>query len=167
MITVSDSGPLIHLAQVNQFNLLKRFFAKIVIPQIVYQEVVSEGKGRFGAQELKEALNAGWIITDKLQGILTVKALSGENLSHKDMLVVAFALEKSADLFLSDDLQVRSIAKEKGLNIVGTLGILTRAKQNSLIPSLKNILDKLINHGFHLDPKGNVYKAALKKVREL
>ncbi len=40
---VSDSGPLIHLAQINRFNLLQ-VFSRIFIPQAVYDEVCIAGK---------------------------------------------------------------------------------------------------------------------------
>ena len=48
MTVVADSGPLIHLAVARQFFLLKRFFDKtLIIPQ-VYDEVVTQGKGKPG-----------------------------------------------------------------------------------------------------------------------
>lgn len=59
MHKVSDSGPLIHLAQVNQFQLLKEFFQELEINQIVYDEVITEGKGRSGQKELEKALSQG------------------------------------------------------------------------------------------------------------
>jgi len=167
MIIVSDSGPLIHLAKVNQFHLLKIFFSQLMIHQIVYQEVVSEGKNRAGEKELKEALDGGWIKIEKFLDSSLLKATTKEGLSEKDSLVVALALGKKADLFLSDDLNVRAVAASKRLNIIGTIGILTNAKLKGLIPNLKNLLDKLIEQGFHLDSQGIVYKDALKKVGEL
>ncbi|OGL42796.1 MAG: hypothetical protein A2042_09605 [Candidatus Schekmanbacteria bacterium GWA2_38_11] len=166
MIIVCDSGPLIHLAQVNQFHLLKTFFSQLIIHQIVYEEVVSEGKNRAGEKELKEALDDGWIKIEKFLESSLLKATTKEGLSGKDSLVVALALEKKAGLFLSDDFKVRDVAANRRLSIIGTIGILTNAKLNGLIPNLKNLLDKLIEQGFHVDPQGVVYKDALKKVGE-
>lgn len=59
MIVVVDSGPLIHLASVKQFSLLKRFFHTLhTIPQ-VDEEVVAQGQGRAGDFEVRQALQAG------------------------------------------------------------------------------------------------------------
>ncbi|MDP2766793.1 MAG: hypothetical protein Q8O41_05000 [Candidatus Methanoperedens sp.] len=49
---VSDSGPLIHLAQINRFNLLQ-VFSRIFIPKAVHDEVCTAGKP--GDKELNEA----------------------------------------------------------------------------------------------------------------
>lgn len=43
VIVVADSGPLIHLAAVKQFSLLKRFVQHILIPPPVFEEVVVQG----------------------------------------------------------------------------------------------------------------------------
>jgi predicted nucleic acid-binding protein len=44
VIVVSDSGPLIHLASIRQFSLLKRFFHTLHrVPQ-VYEEVSRKAK---------------------------------------------------------------------------------------------------------------------------
>jgi predicted nucleic acid-binding protein len=61
VIVVADSGPLIHLASVNQFSLLRRFFHTIhTIPQ-VYAEVVAQGRGRAGDFEMRQALQERWV----------------------------------------------------------------------------------------------------------
>ena len=41
MTAVADSGPFIHLAIVGRFDLLKRYFHKLVIIPQVYDEVVT------------------------------------------------------------------------------------------------------------------------------
>ncbi|MEB3780665.1 MAG: hypothetical protein GSR85_10650 [Desulfurococcales archaeon] len=57
-IVVSDSSPLIHLSQIGRLNLLKDLFRELLIPPAVYHEVVIEGRGRPGSEEVREA---SWI----------------------------------------------------------------------------------------------------------
>jgi len=40
---VSNSGPLIALAKLNQLSVLKRLFQQLLIPQAVYEEAVIRG----------------------------------------------------------------------------------------------------------------------------
>lgn len=47
---VSNAGPLIHLAEIKCFGLLK-VFSKVYVPKTVYREVCIEGKP--GERELK------------------------------------------------------------------------------------------------------------------
>ena len=52
MKVAADSGPLISLASISLFDLLRSLFHSIHIPQAVYQEVVVAGKGRVGSEEV-------------------------------------------------------------------------------------------------------------------
>jgi predicted nucleic acid-binding protein len=45
MKVVSNSGPLINLAKVGQFTLLRALFQHITIPPAVFEEVVIRGGG--------------------------------------------------------------------------------------------------------------------------
>lgn len=40
---VSNSGPLMALAKLNQLSILKKLFQKVLIPQAVYEEAVIRG----------------------------------------------------------------------------------------------------------------------------
>ena len=40
MIVVADSGPLIYLAAVSHFKLLRLYFTELLLPEPVYQEVL-------------------------------------------------------------------------------------------------------------------------------
>lgn len=44
MGVVSNAGPLIALAQIDQFDLLQLLYGEIVIPPAVHKEVVTLGK---------------------------------------------------------------------------------------------------------------------------
>lgn len=52
---VSNSTPLIALSRIGRFNLLKELFHEIVVPDAVFSEVVTSGKGRAGSKELESA----------------------------------------------------------------------------------------------------------------
>ena len=60
---VSNSTPLIALARINRFDLLRKLFNEINIPLAVYDEVVNAGKGRAGVSEVE---NADWILNHQV-----------------------------------------------------------------------------------------------------
>ncbi|MBI4595128.1 MAG: DUF3368 domain-containing protein [Candidatus Tectomicrobia bacterium] len=167
MSRVCDSGPFIHLAQVNQFQLLKAFFRELEIHRIVHDEVITEGKGRPGERELREAIYQGWVKIETLLDQRLQTHLISQGLSGQDALVLALAMEKKAEILICDDPLVRKVAIENGLKIIGTVGILIHARLNGFIPNLKTLLNTLMDQGFHLDSQGAVYKEALKKVGEI
>jgi len=55
MNVVVDSTSLISLAKIEQIGILKALFGEITICEAVYNEVVILGRGRPGAEEVKNA----------------------------------------------------------------------------------------------------------------
>lgn len=55
MIVVVDSSPLIALSKVNLLFILRELFKEVYIPLGVRTEVVDKGRGRPGANEVREA----------------------------------------------------------------------------------------------------------------
>jgi predicted nucleic acid-binding protein len=166
MTVVADSGPLIHLAVARQFFLLKRFFDKaIIIPQ-VYDEVVTQGKGKPGDSELSQALGEGWVVVESVTELTGVRRLVTPRISQTDAAVVACALEREIHLILAYDPDVRELAEQEGLAVIGTVGILVRARLEGILLELRPLLDHLVESGFRLDPKGRIYREALRRVGE-
>jgi predicted nucleic acid-binding protein len=58
---------------------------------------------------------------------------------------IALALEVRADALLIDELQGRAAAVAAGLNVIGVLGILQRAKHEGLIDQVRSRMDRLRN----------------------
>jgi predicted nucleic acid-binding protein len=85
--------------------------------------------------------------------------------SDVDIRVVALAMEQQVAL-LTDDNSIRMLAMAHHVPVIGSIGILIRARLDGVIPALQPLLDQLIAAGFHLDPQGHVYREALQRVGE-
>ncbi len=56
-IIVSNSTPLINFATINEIQILRKLFKKIIIPQAVWQEVVIERAARISTPNRKGRLD--------------------------------------------------------------------------------------------------------------
>jgi len=158
---VSNSSILISLSSINKLSLLKKEFGEIYIPEAVWREVVEEGKGQAGAEEVE---NSDWIKTVKVKDQNLVSALN-EILDLGESEAIALALKLSCNIILLDEKEARVMAAKYNLKPLGTIGILILAKKKKKINSLKIELDKLINEGgFRISPE--IYKKALEEVGE-
>ena len=163
MKAVSNSSVLIALSSIGQLELLnQRFPDGILLPQAVWQEVVTTGAGQPGAEEVAKT---PWLtvcnVTDKaLVSLLRLELDEGE------AEAISLFLQQPVQAILLDEKTARKVARRLNLPILGTVGILIWAKQTGLIPNLKEQLDNLQTVGkFRLSQL--VYQDALKIVGEL
>ena len=65
-MTVSNSGPLIHLAMIGRLDLLQALFGSVIIPSTVKMEVVDRGKeeGKADAFLIEGEIENGWIVVE-------------------------------------------------------------------------------------------------------
>lgn len=96
MSIISNASPLINLARIRQFHLLRQLYSEIIIPAGVWREIVVEGSGQPGAEEVKAA---DWIKTETVQNEKLVHALRQE-LDAGEAEAIALAVEKRAELLL-------------------------------------------------------------------
>jgi predicted nucleic acid-binding protein len=144
---VTDSTCLIGLERIGKLDILPALFEPIAIPNEVAKE--------FGT-------SISWLKTETPKNLSLISVLK-LSVDAGEAEAVALALEKNCKIIL-DDKQARSVAKRLGLNVIGTVGIFIRAKQDGLIDFLKPILDALDANGFRLGE--NLKKEALKIVGE-
>lgn len=145
MIVVSDTTPLIGLASIGRLELLLQLFGEVYIPQAVYDETVT-----FGREEgiAKQAVaSADWIHVVEVKNRLAVDILLDE-MDLGEVETIILAEEINADWVLMDEKKGRRKLKQLNLPKIGTIGILLKAKQLGLIPTLKSEIEKLQNSSF-------------------
>ncbi len=158
MIIVADSSPLISLALLNKLNLLEELFDEITIPQAVFDEISSTEKPF--SNTLEEFAKRK---TRKAQNKVALSILADE-LDLGEAEAIILALENKIDNILIDEYKGRRIAKSKGLQIIGTIGVLIQAKENGSINNLRPLLDKLISNNIYIS--SGLYEEALKLAGE-
>jgi predicted nucleic acid-binding protein len=146
---VSDAGPLIHLAQISQLQLLKNLFKQVSITAKVKNKTVDEGinNGFVDAQIIDKAIQDGWItveyVCEHSSGSIE-RLVIGENISHADAETLLLTKNKNAEL-LVDDKVVAELAKMYGIKIWNTWTILLENLSEGLIEiqDIKNAIDEL------------------------
>ncbi len=147
MIVVANAGPLIALARIGQFGLLRSLYGQLYIPPAVRDEVVASGRGLPGAAEVDAA---DWIHMVQVRDTTAVQLLR-ERLDTGESEALVLAVEMQADLLLMDEARGRRLAESRGLDKTGTVGTCIVAGKRGLISSVKALLDDLRATGFHMD----------------
>lgn len=131
-LLVINASPLIGLAKARQLDLLPQLYSQILIPQAVFEEVVSQGKGRPGAEEISRA---SWI---EIRSPRTLLAHS-ESLGKGEAEAIALAKELEADLLI-DDRAARLRAGQEGIQCLTVADLLEMAHRAGLITIVLAIL---------------------------
>ena len=162
MIVVTNSTPIISLAKIDKLHLLRDIFGKIYVPNAVYKEVVLKGKGRPGSKEIQEA---EWVASKEVYNITSKKHLLAY-LDEGEAEVILLADELSADLVIMDERKGYEVLSNLlNINVIGTIAILSMAKDLRLIENIKPYLDKMKANGVWIDDQ--IYAISLKDVNEL
>lgn len=147
MIVVSDAGPLIHLSLVSSLGLLREVYGRILIPGLVYDEVVKKGEGLAGSVEVA---GADWIEVASPSSESDLFRLLRTHLHAGEAAAICLAVDRKAQWILSDDRPARLAAEALGFQVKGTLGILAMSKREGLIPAAAPLLRRLQDCGVWL-----------------
>ncbi len=146
MNIVTNTGPLIALAKINQLALLSKLFASVSIPPAVHRELLAKSGPE--ADRLDDALH-------QIINVTAVPDFPAEVLVATDSLgagekqAVALAyIEKT--ILVIDERLGRTAARQLGLTVTGSTGILITAKQRGLIPHVIPLLHDIRRYGYWL-----------------
>jgi len=158
---VSNASPLINLARIGKLDLLRELYGKLLIPEVVWHEIVIEGAGQPGSDEVKGAV---WMESRRAKNKQLVQGLLQE-LDTGEAEAIVLALEEGADWLLTGEHLGRETAGHFKLRCIGRVGVMIAAKNKELISAIKPWLDSLRDlAGFRL--RDSVYTRILREENE-
>lgn len=141
MLCASDTSVLIALTAIGKLTLLPRYFDRIWIPPAVEEELRLDS-AFLGTDALQQAIQSGWLQRRIVQQTALVQALQVD-LHRGEAEAIALAIENRLPLVLMDESFGRQRARALGLQTVGVLGILLRARKQGDISSLAQAMQAL------------------------
>lgn len=141
---ISNTTPLIGLSGINYLPLLRDLYTEVWIPREVEKEFLALDETIY-----QEVLNRSpWIKVVYLTNPQSAAIYQG--IDDGEAEVFALAVEHDARLILLDENKGRKKAKEIGLTVKGTVGVLQEAKEEGLVDVIKPLLIRLQANGIHL-----------------
>ena len=137
-VVVSDTSPLRALAHLDHLDWLRVLFGQVLVPPAVVDELQFP-PDRFLPVDLQQL---PFLVVTTPHDLGRVDELR-RSLDLGEAEALALAEEVGAELVLIDEVVGRAAATRAGFNIMGTLGILLRAKSNGWCDAVKPLLDQL------------------------
>jgi predicted nucleic acid-binding protein len=134
-IVISDTSTLIILHKINELNLLEQVYGELITTPVIAEE--------FG-EKLPNWINIQSVSDEKYQSFLETQVDRGE------ASAIALATEFEDVTLLLDDLKARKLAIKLKFKTTGALGVIHKAKQMSIIPKVKPLIDKLLLTNFRI-----------------
>lgn len=155
-----DTPVLLYLERVGQAHLLPTLFESVHVPEQVVEELDMGRLLRIDTIDPR-GLDRAVIVSPPEKDL---DLLPPNRLGIGERAVIAHALRTRGCWAGLDDLQARQLAAQLEVPVVGTLGILLRGKRVGLVDSVRLLLDRLWESGFHMSE--DLYHEALRLAGE-
>lgn len=156
-LVIADAGPIFSLAIIDKLELLNHLFDEVKIPKAIWNEITLDKTTTF--YNKIEQFFKPKVANIKGFNELTFVMDYGESES------VILYKELNADFLLIDDKKARKIAENFDIKCIGTLGILSTAKDKGLINELRPIFENFLKNDRYYSLK--LLNALLKRHNEL
>jgi len=155
-IIVADAGPLHYLVLVDCAELLARVFDRVLVPM----EVRAELSHRHAPARVRNWIKSAppWLVVER---VVQLRAITG--LHPGEAAALQLALQTKTRALLIDDMDGRVAARQLGLTVVGTIGVLERMSEMRLI-ELSTTISRLRRTNFFVSPE--LLNAALERDRQ-
>ena len=154
-IWIVNASPVITLAKVDHLHLLTELSTGVHVPEPVARELLAGTP----SDPARRALEGGW--GHRVPAARAPKRILQWGLGAGESSVLAAAVQTKSSLVVLDDADARKCALTLGVPLIGTLGVVVRAKLRGLIPSAAEVLRSLQSAGLFLD--GLTVRKVLKK----
>lgn len=160
MIVIADTTPLISLMKIGKLELLNELFGKVYIPKAVFQELTVNSLFVNEAQEIKKCEYIQMVEVDDRKTVGILRRATGLDAGESEAIVLTE--EQQGNVLLMDEMKGRTVAKQMGIKIMGTIGILMISLEKRLISYAETVqsIEILKDSGRHF--KKELYEELLK-----
>ena len=149
IVVITDTSCLIILEKIALLSVLHQLFAFVLTTPEIAREYGST---------LPEWIKVVSVKDKSLQKKLSLMVDKGE------ASAIALAHEIENKYLITDDMEARKLAVKLGFSIIGTLGVLLRAKQESYITLVKPFIEQMKQTDFRVSD--DLYQTVLRKAGE-
>lgn len=143
---VVNASPLIVLCKIEHQHILEQLAAEIVLPAAVVAEIVAGPADDPARKYLKgEPLAVVDVAPDSV--VYTWDLGKGE------AAVLSYARQNVGWKAIVDDGIARRCARTLSIPLIGTLGVIIRARQAGILPEAAPVMRAVLEHGFRLDQR--------------
>ena len=147
---VVDTTALIALARLDRLDLLPRLYGRVFAPDAVYREALVH-PGRPDARLISEAFAGGrFELVDPPAMPLRAPELAGLGPGETAAIAAAHAL---GAVVVLDDRRARRAAVALRLGVIGSVGLLIKARERGLIGAAEPLVRELQAAGFRIGPE--------------
>jgi predicted nucleic acid-binding protein len=146
-VWVTNASPVIVLAKAGYLDLLKDLPRELLLPDSVAAEIMAGP----GTDPARQAVEGGW--GQRVAPGRIAPELLEWGLGPGETAVLAIAQERAPCTAVLDDAPARACARACGVTLIGTLGVILRAKKHGLVAQAAEVLRALRKVGLHLDDR--------------
>jgi predicted nucleic acid-binding protein len=146
---VSNTSPLIAFSSADCLEILRSVATEVLVPQAVFDEIVTHGSGWTEAAGAQTELARGsWMKCIEVSDSPKLRKLHDRLGGSGEAEVIALAAELGVPVLL-DELAGRRAAAALGLKVIGSLGILRLAKSTGVIDRIRPVVTRMVEGGIY------------------
>jgi predicted nucleic acid-binding protein len=161
-VRIVNTSPLILLARIGGLEFLREpADSDVIVPEVVFQEILAGEKFDSNVATIRH------VSTIWLRVVPNPEPAHGfdpDRLDAGESAVLSLAIENPGAIVILDDRAARTEAIQRNIPLLGTAGVLLRAKEQGRLESVRPTLDAVRQAGLYLTDR--LYRTVLRLAGE-
>ena len=159
---IVNTSPLILLARIGGLEFLREpADSDVIVPEVVFQEILAGEKFDSNVATIRHVSTIWLRVVPNPE---PAHGLDPDRLDAGESAVLSLAIENPGAIVILDDRAARTEAILRNIPLLGTAGVLLRAKEQGRLESVRPTLDAVRQAGLYLTDR--LYRTVLRLAGE-
>ena len=159
---IVNTSPLILLARIGGLEFLREpADSDVIVPEVVFQEILAGEKFDSNVATIRHVSTIWLRVVPNPE---PAHGLDPDRLDAGESALLSLAIENPGAIVILDDRAARSEAILRNIPLLGTAGVLLRAKEQGRLESVRPTLDAVRQAGLYLTDR--LYRTVLRLAGE-